>query len=239
MPSTGVIIPSAGQGTRMGSERLPKQLQELHGTPVLAHTLSRILKLESVRFLVIPTSTEIYQKTLHIVTRCLEQSGKSGQVEVEVVIGGSERMHSVKNGLDWLSKMDVELVLVHDAVRPCFPLEAVEEAVCKAIKEGAAILAIPASDTVKMVDDHFCVERTPARNSAWLAQTPQVFRIEILKEAFEKADKAGFIGTDDASLVEFAGYPVYVVPGNRENIKITFPSDLYFAEKWVKKLGTK
>ncbi len=232
VPSTGVIIPSAGRGARMGSDQA-KQLQSINGNPILAHSINRILLLESVRHLVIPTSPDLSQVTRNIVSQCLHESGRAGEVTADVISGGAERMDSVKNGLMHLMGTHAELVLIHDAVRPCFPLDAVKEAIRLALAHGAAILGIPASDTVKVVREGQVVS-TPDRKLVWLAQTPQVFRKEILIDAYKKAEKMGFDATDDASLAEFAGYPVYMVKGSQENIKITYPSDLFFAEKWIK-----
>ncbi|MDG5768164.1 2-C-methyl-D-erythritol 4-phosphate cytidylyltransferase [Balneolales bacterium ANBcel1] len=229
--TTGVIIPAAGSGTRMGSGQV-KQLLSLRGRPVLAHTVHRLMMLETVRYLVIPTSPELIQTTRNIASQCLREAGREKDVILDVIHGGDERMDSVKNGLLHLMGSSADVVLIHDAVRPCFPLNAVREAIRLALSNGAAILGIPASDTVKVVRDGQVVS-TPERKSVWLAQTPQVFRKDILVDAYKKAEKSGFKATDDASLAEFAGYPVYMVRGSQENIKITYPSDLFFAEKWV------
>ncbi len=233
IPPTGVIIPSAGRGIRMGSG-LPKQLQTIGGKTVLAHTLTRIMALEPVCHLVIPCFPEGMATTRQIAVDCLEKAQKTDTILLEVIPGGSERMHSVERGLERLMKTGSELVLVHDVVRPCFSLEATVEVLAKADSGGAAILAIPSRDTVKMVDEHHRVTATPDRKNVWLAQTPQVFRKEVLCDAYEKAKTIGVTATDDASLVESAGYPVYVVESSQENIKITYPADLYFVEQWLK-----
>ncbi len=230
--ATGVIVPSAGRGSRMGTGQA-KQLQPINGTAILAHTVCRLLALDSVRYLIVPTSTDLYQVTRNILSQCLKETEKSDTVKIEVIAGGAERMDSVRNGLVNLMNTDAELVLVHDAVRPCFPLEAVEKAVDVAMSRGAACLGVPASDTIKLVDEDHRVISTPVRKRVWHAQTPQIFHKHILFEAYKKAEESGFSATDDASLVEYAGYPVHMVEGNRQNIKITYPSDLFFAEKWI------
>lgn len=230
--TTGVIIPSAGKGARMKSG-LPKQMLEIGGMTILGHTISRILAIDTIRHLVIPASGEWFDQSLQIANRSLEQSRKSDIVKVEVIQGGAERMYSVKNGLAKLMDEKVDVVVVHDAVRPCFPLDAVNRLVTEAMDKGAAILAVPVRDTVKLVDDNRQIKSTPDRSKVWLAQTPQAFRRDILFDACEKACKGGFLATDDASMAEFAGYAVHVVEGSQDNIKITYPSDLYFAEKWL------
>lgn len=232
IPSTGVIIPAGGKGTRMGSGPA-KQLLSIRGKTVLAHTIGRIIGLEGVKHLVVPTTPDLFHTTRDIIYQCLEQQQKTDSVSAEVIAGGAERMHSVENGLQYLMDTDAELVLIHDAVRPCFPADPVTRVITLALSHGAAILGIPASDTVKIVDSSRQIISTPDRKRVWLAQTPQVFRKNILFEAFQKAEKESFAATDDASLAEFAGYPVYMVEGSRDNIKITYPSDLFFAEKWM------
>lgn len=232
IPSTGVVIPSAGQGTRMRSGPA-KQLLIIGGATILGHTVRRILELPGVRHLVIPTSPDLVEETWKIVNGCLDQQGNTQLLTVDVIIGGKERMDSVHKGLMYLEKTDAELLLIHDAVRPCFPLDAASQALRTAHAEGAAILAIPSRDTVKVVDSQRRIVGTPDRKTVWFAQTPQVFRKELLLDAYVKAEKAELVATDDASLVEFAGYTVHIIPGSHENIKITYQSDLLFAELWL------
>ncbi len=234
IPSTGVIIPSAGKGSRMDSLQ-PKQLLEIGSVTVLGHTIDRILQIESVRHLVIPVSADLEARIRDIAKHSMEAAGKTGRVSLSLVPGGAERMHSVRNGLLALMDTDAELVMVHDAVRPCFPFDAVIRTLKTAASEGAAILAVPARDTVKLVDEYQKITSTPDRSKVWLAQTPQIFRKQILFDACEKANDSNFVATDDASLVECADYPVFVIEGSQDNIKITYPSDLYFAENWLKK----
>ena len=232
-PQAGVIIPSAGRGSRMDSGQ-PKQLLQIGTMTILGHTITRILRLEAVRHLVIPSSADMADTVHEIAAQCIETARRTGQVMLDVVPGGKERMDSVYNGLQALEGSETELVMVHDAVRPCFPLDAVGEALRVAASDGAAILAIPARDTVKLVDESGRITDTPDRRNVWLAQTPQVFRIEVLLNAYKKAAGTGFVATDDASLAEHAAYTVRVVKGSQENIKITYPSDLFFAEQWLK-----
>lgn len=215
----------------------PKQLLQVAGMTILGHTISRILQIGPVRHLVIPTSPELEGAVGDIAAGCISAAGRTGEVRLDVVAGGKERMDSVGNGLRVLEGAGVELVMVHDAVRPCFPMDAVVRALQLAGSEGAAILAIPARDTVKLVDAAGRITGTPDRRNVWLAQTPQVFRLEILVDSHGKAVAGGFSATDDASMAEYAGYPVRVVEGTQENLKITWPVDLFFAEQWLMENG--
>ncbi len=212
----------------------PKQLLQIGAMSILGHTITRILRVAAVRHLVIPSSADMADTVHGIAAKCIETARRTGQVKLDVVPGGKERMDSVGNGLQALQGSGVELVMVHDAVRPCFPLDAVGEALRLAASEGAAILAIPARDTVKLVDQSGRITGTPDRRNVWLAQTPQIFRIQVLLNAYKKAAGTGFAATDDASLVEHAAHPVRVVEGSPDNIKITYSADLFFAEQWLK-----
>ncbi len=212
---------------------LPKQLMLIGGTTILGHTIARILQIPQVRHLVIPASGPIRDQVRDIAAGCIAAAGLTGEVLLDVVAGGKERMDSVGNGLQALQKSGVALVIVHDAVRPCFPMDAVARALEVAASDGAALLAMPARDTVKMVDEEGVVESTPDRRRIWLAQTPQVFRTDVLARAYEVALKNGFNATDDASVAEHAGFPVRVVGGSPDNIKITYTADLIFAGQWL------
>jgi 2-C-methyl-D-erythritol 4-phosphate cytidylyltransferase len=146
-----------------------------------------------------------------------------------IVPGGDERQQSVYNGLMTLSA-DVRWVAVHDGVRPFVTESAVNACLSKAEQTGAAVLAVPVKDTIKVVGAAGQIESTPDRRSLWAIQTPQTFRVDWLLEAHERARRDGFIGTDDAALVERLGKPVHVVEGEYTNIKITTPEDLWWAE---------
>jgi 2-C-methyl-D-erythritol 4-phosphate cytidylyltransferase len=148
---------------------------------------------------------------------------------VEPVGGGAERQDSVRAGMAALPP-DVELVAVHDAARCLVRPAAVSRAIAVARREGAAILAVPARDTIKRVSGTRIVE-TPARAECWTAQTPQVFRVELLREGLAKAEADGYLGTDDAELVERLGVAVHVVEGDSDNLKLTHPEDLAVAER--------
>ena len=151
----------------------------------------------------------------------------------KIVVGGSERQLSVKNGLNAVSKKNSDIVIIHDGVRPFLTEKNITDVVASAKKSGAAILAVPVKDTVKEASGEY-INRTIPREKLWLAQTPQAFRYNVIKEAFENAERYGLTGTDDASLVEAIGKEVSIVMGSYNNIKITTPEDLLFAEALVK-----
>jgi 2-C-methyl-D-erythritol 4-phosphate cytidylyltransferase len=237
-----VIIPAAGLGTRMtsapsakGKKGAPsKQFAELGGTPIILHTLRQFAACADV--------TEI-----HVALRpgeianfqaLLENAGKDIlQKKVELVEGGEHRQQSVANALTSVSAAADDIVLVHDAVRPFVTQETIGEVIQAAQKYGAAIAGLPASDTVKQVErtaEGALIKATIPREMVVMAQTPQGFRYEVLKKAFDEAAADGFMGTDEASLVERSGHPVAVVMGSARNIKITTTADLELAEFFLK-----
>lgn len=222
MSATAIVV-AAGAGLRLGRSR-PKALVELLGVPLIIHTARALLEAPSISGLVAvlpegvgPEFEELLQR--YGPWRC----------PILSVPGGAERQQSVKAGLDHASE---ELVLVHDAARPFVPAEVIEKAIEAARRHGAVIVAMPAQDTVKQVHPDGSIEATLPRERLWLAQTPQVFRLGLLREAHDRAAAEAVLGTDDAFLVERLGTPVYVVPGNPENRKITTPDDLRWAE-WL------
>ena len=148
---------------------------------------------------------------------------------VRLLAGGAERQDSVRNALI-LVRSDQEIVLVHDGVRPCLPPALIERAAAAAMADGAAVLGVPVKDTIKETTAEGWVVRTVPREGLWAAQTPQAFRREILLAAHERAAAEGFRGTDDAALVERLGIPVRMVRGGEQNIKVTTPADLVYAE---------
>jgi 2-C-methyl-D-erythritol 4-phosphate cytidylyltransferase len=235
-----VIIPAAGLGTRMASAAkgkkpaATKQFTELGGVPILIHTLRR--------FAASPEVSEIY-----IALRGNEIEGFRARLEKEakdilrkkirLVEGGEHRQHSVANAIASVAASDDDVVLVHDAVRPFVTEEIIRDVIRAAEKYGAAIAALPAVDTVKQVErtsDGALIVATIPRERVVLAQTPQGFRYGVLKKAFDEAAADGFVGTDEASLVERSGHAVAVVMGAARNLKITTPGDMELAEFFLK-----
>ena len=220
-----VIFPAAGQGKRMQAG-VNKVFLELGGKPMFVRTLLKFSAVPAVDELIIVTGKAEMAPMRHVLERVPELKPWC------VVEGGSERQYSVKNGLDMVSK-DAEIVLVHDAARPLVSRETIEAVIAEARKNGAAIAAVPEKNTVKVVNADGVVPATPPRSTLWAVQTPQGFRRDILVRANEQAAEDGFLGTDDASLVERLGVPVHVVMGGYENIKVTTPGDLIVAEAFL------
>ena len=234
------IIPAAGLGTRMAAaETAPrsavgkgpsKQFAELHGVPILVHTLRK--------FAASPRVTEIY-----VALRKAEADSFRPRLEKEVlgkkvhlVEGGEHRQQSVANALAAVKAAPDDIILVHDAVRPLVDEEIIDNVVQGAEKHGAAIAGVPAVDTVKQVErsaENAIITATVPRERVVLAQTPQGFRFSVLKKAFDEAAADGFVGTDEASLVERSGHAVAVVMGSARNLKITTPADLELAEFYM------
>ncbi len=226
------ILPAAGLGTRMGRRRSAdlatsrKQFMLLDGSPILLHTIRKFLRCPSVTEIVVALRRE----DMAWVQQLLDREPLSKPVRL--VEGGASRQESVENALNQLGP-DVDLVAVHDAVRPFIDPSIAERVIQEATRTGAAIVGIVPVDTVKQVRQNK-VRATIPRDRLVLAQTPQVFRYDLIKEAFRKAREDGFIGTDESSLVErLDQVEVSVVPGSDRNIKITKPSDMDLARLFL------
>jgi len=230
---TGItaILPAAGMGTRMGGET-PKQFLELEGAPILLHTLRRLASVDAITEIVLATRADEIQRMQE---RFRQEKFRQ---PVHVVKGGATRQESVAAALLHVSD-ETELVVVHDAVRPFVTREQVSRVIEEARKCGAAILGIPAMDTVKEVkraslpEDVALIIGTIPRERVVLAQTPQVFRTKLLKEAIARAIADEVNASDEAGLVERLGYDVHVVHGSERNIKITKPSDMELARFYL------
>jgi 2-C-methyl-D-erythritol 4-phosphate cytidylyltransferase len=221
-----VIIPAAGLGTRMGhspgAAPSRKQLMLLGDTPVLIHTIRKFAACPSVAEILVAVRPD----DRPAVDDQIKRAGITKPIAV--VVGGDSRQESVQHALAAVSSQ-ADLVAVHDAVRPFIDTATIENAFATAAETGAAIVGIVPVDTVKQVKGHK-IRQTLIRDHLVLAQTPQVFRTELLKEAFARAAAENFNGTDEASLVErLEKVEVTVVPGSPRNIKITKPSDLDLA----------
>jgi 2-C-methyl-D-erythritol 4-phosphate cytidylyltransferase len=218
------IIAAAGAGRRMKTDR-PKQLLVLNDTPILIYTIRKFDACSVIDDVIVAAPKESVEDVRALVK-------KAGfRKEVLVVEGGNRRQDSVAIAMRKL-KPDTTMVAVHDAVRPFVSVEEIEAVVREADRKGAAILAVPIVDTVKQVEKD-AVDSTLAREHLVLAQTPQVFKIELLREAFERAKRDEYYGTDESSLVERLDRIVAVVRGSERNIKITRPSDLTLAKVFL------
>jgi len=232
-----VILPAAGLGTRMGRASAEttgtsrKQFMLLDGSPILLHTVRKFAASDRVREIVVALRREDLEWAGDLLRDQIRNK------TVRVVEGGNSRQESVERGLAAVSP-DTELVAVHDAVRPFIDLDTIEKAIDEARDHGAAIVGIVPVDTVKQVTGAQAsgakVRSTISRERLVLAQTPQVFRYDLLKQAFEAARRDGFVGTDESSLVErLDQVEVRVVMGSDHNIKITKPADMELARLFL------
>lgn len=214
-----VIIPAAGSGKRMKAGK-NKLFLKVSGRPIISYTLD-VFGMDSHCKNIFMAIQPYDKATFQIILD--EEVYKE---KVQFVHGGEERQHSVYHGLEQASE---EVVLVHDGARPFIRPETIQELVKAAYEDGAAIAAVPVKDTIKKAANHKVVE-TIDRSSLWQIQTPQAFRLPILLHAHQWAKKNNYLGTDESSLVEKIGVPVGIIESDYDNIKLTTPEDLYFAE---------
>ena len=231
-----VIIPAAGLGTRMaapakGQRPAPsKQFTEIGGVPILIHTVRKFMAVSQVTEICVALRQP---EMAHTEERLKKEVGGK---RLRVVEGGEHRQESVAHALAAIQAAPDDIVLVHDAVRPFVDADIIANVIQGAQKYGAAIAGLPAVDTVKQVDrtaEGAIITSTIPRERVVLAQTPQGFRYEVIKKAFDEASADGFTGTDESSLVERSGHEVAVVMGSPRNIKITTPADLELAELFM------
>lgn len=222
------IIVAGGQGLRM---RIPlrKQYLELDGIPVLAHTLKTFDACPLISDICLVIPKEDHDFCLKCIVAPLFPSKP-----VRLVSGGNERQQSVYNGLRSLDLKPDDVVVIHDGVRPFVTEQHIRDCIDSARECGAAILAVPVSDTLKVADGHGMIEKTIDRHRIWAAQTPQAFVFELICEAHESAIRNHWIGTDDASLVESLGKKVKLIQGSRNNLKITTQEDVVLAKNLLK-----
>lgn len=222
-----LIIPAAGAGTRIGTD-ISKPFIRIEGKTILEHTISRFTGFDSLVQIVISTTRENRERAEAI------RPVIPKHISLNVIEGGAERQDSIFNAIQVVLK-DLELIAVHDAVRPFVTSASIRSCLEAAVNFGAAIPGIPLRDTIKKVTNENRIVETPERRFLRQAQTPQVFRSEIIREAYLYARDHNFSGTDDASLIEYLGKNVVMVEGSRDNFKITYPLDLKLAELLIKK----
>ncbi|HEX9156373.1 MAG TPA: 2-C-methyl-D-erythritol 4-phosphate cytidylyltransferase [Syntrophales bacterium] len=221
------LIPSAGRGKRMGAEK-PKAFLRLGSVPILVRTLQIFENSPLVNEIVavVPPGEGVKEAE--------EMIRRSGLKKIlQVLPGGEERQESVWRGLTAI-RGRADWVIVHDVARPFLPPELIERTLSEARRSKAVAVALPAHETLKEISPGKEVVRTMDRRHVWMAQTPQCFEFNLILNAYEQARKDGFLGTDDASLVERLGIPVRVIEGSRFNFKITTPEDLILAEALLK-----
>ncbi len=221
------IVPAAGQGKRVGKGENKLYLY-IREKPVIIHTLFALKKVTQITeiILVIAADEEDF---------CHRTLNKFYCEGIITTIGGEVRQTSVANGLARASD-DSELILIHDGARPFVSNSIITKTINEAGLYGAAVAAIPITNTIKEGDEKGFVKSTLKRVHLWSVQTPQVFKSNLIKDAHRKAAQEGFTGTDDAMLVERLGHPVKIVPGSPENIKITTPEDFIIAKEILEKI---
>ncbi len=224
------VIVAAGKGERMGAV-LPKPFLSLAGTPLLIHTFRSLTRSPLIAKVIIVIAPE--REAL-----CHDMLGAHGPFSVPfcIVHGGPERQDSVRFGLAALDPA-CEVVVIHDAARPFIAAEVINHSIAVAAEAGGALVAIPVRDTIKRVDQSGVVLETVPRQGLWLAQTPQTFRVPLIREAHARALAEGVAMTDDAALVEWLGGQVRVILGDSLNFKITTPDDWRLAEAIIEAGG--
>jgi 2-C-methyl-D-erythritol 4-phosphate cytidylyltransferase/2-C-methyl-D-erythritol 2,4-cyclodiphosphate synthase len=224
-PKVAAVIAAGGTGARMGAAR-PKQFLPLAGRPIMLRAIDCILSVQNLLEVVIALPSE------HLAEAGPLLAQLQSQTPLTCIEGGKTRQASVARAVASLP-LDAELILVHDAVRPLCPPDLVHRTLRAAWETGAAVPGISATDTIKRVSRRGRILATPPREELYAIQTPQCFRADILRSALEQAAEAGFVGTDESSVVRWAGHPVAVVEGEPANIKITRPLDALMAELLV------
>jgi 2-C-methyl-D-erythritol 4-phosphate cytidylyltransferase len=227
------ILPAAGLGTRMAGPQ-PKQFLALDGVPILIHSLRAFASVERVTAIYVAVRKTDMERT----EAQISEFGAAHNLaaRVHVVEGGDHRQQSVSHALAAIPAQPDDIILIPDAVRPLIDPDTINRTIDAVIEFGAAIVGLPAIDTIKQVErtaHGALITATIPREFVVLAQTPQGFRYGLLQKALADAEADGFIGTDEASVIERAGHPVAVVHGSQVNLKITQPGDLELAEFYL------
>lgn len=237
-----VVLPAGGLGKRMGGN-IPKQLMLLGGKPVYRYCLETFLSMDEIAEVVmaVPADWKSHFEEDLFANAAEHDAGKNCanlsaemRAKLKIVVGGAERWQSVENGVNALTS-SAEYVLVHDVARPFISREIILDVCNTLVTKGACLVAKPAVDTIKIAADGR-VEKTIDRNTVWMAQTPQAARIDVLKKLYARiaAEPLSFVPTDEASILEFVGEPVYIVKGAAANDKLTTPEDFEIFANRVK-----
>ena len=220
------VLPAGGLGKRMGGN-IPKQLMQLGGKPVYQYSLETFLKMDEIAEVVMAVPADWKDYFEKEIDAWISASGRAEEfrTKLKIVLGGAERWQSVENGVNALTS-SAEYVLVHDVARPFISEKIIREVCETLVNKGSCLVAKPAIDTIKIACDGR-VESTIDRRKVWLAQTPQAARIDLLKQLYTRIAKEplDFTPTDEASILEFFGEPVYIVEGESANDKLTTPED--------------
>jgi 2-C-methyl-D-erythritol 4-phosphate cytidylyltransferase len=224
---TVAVIVSAGKGQRF-LEGKKKQFHLLADKPILVHTVGKFESCPLIR----STLLVVGQEDLDYCLKEIVEKYRYRKVS-QIIPGGKRRQESVKNGIDALPE-GTEIAVIHDGVRPFVTREMIEDSIRSAERFGAVVMAMPVKETIKMANPDGTVLKTLDRETLWQIQTPQAFRANVIREAHQRASEEGFVGTDDASLVERLGMKVHILPGSYTNIKITTPEDLILANLFLR-----
>jgi 2-C-methyl-D-erythritol 4-phosphate cytidylyltransferase len=214
-----LIIPASGSGTRFGSAT-PKQFLKIQGKEIITYTIAKFHAVKLIDEIYIASQVDNFGLLKKIITKNNFKKIKG------IIEGGETRQASVYNALNSIEAGKSDIILVHDSVRPFVSKKLIEELIKECHSSGGVIPGIKISDTVKKTDEKDFISKTLSRENLWTVQTPQVFRYDIIKNSLDKAVIKNFWGTDEAAAVEFAGYPVKIIPGEKSNIKITHKEDL-------------
>lgn len=224
-----VIVAAAGRGSRMKRAE-NKVFLTLEGDAILSYSIRRFAHRDDVGELIVVSAAHEVEQMRRLVDSC------GVTIPVKIVVGGSERQYSIENALQEVNEAS-EIILVHDGARPLVTDVVIENVIRSTREHGAAIAAVAVKDTIKQVDANGIVVDTPPRKTLYAVQTPQGFEAGLLKQAYGQAREDGFLGTDDASLVERLGRTVAIAEGDYQNIKITTPEDLMIGEALLKGRG--
>jgi len=227
MHVTAVVL-AAGEGRRIGGE-IPKIFLPIAGRPLVLRTLDRMFAAHSVENVVLVIAANEIERCQSMLRADAALRDRPWQLQA----GGVIRQQSAQRGLEKLGS-DSDIVIIHDGARPFVSAGLIERCVEVAADKGAVVVGLPARDTIKVVTQGQRIQSTPDRSSLWEIQTPQVFRRELIVAAHERAEKDGVQVTDDATVVERIGTPVYVIDGERTNFKITVREDVWLAETLIR-----
>jgi len=223
MQVTAIIV-AAGEGKRIGGA-ISKTFLPVAGRPLVLRTLDRFFSTKSVEQVILVVAEKDIRRSQELIRSDSNLSHRPWLLQA----GGESRQASVRHGLERLGS-DCEIVAIHDGARPFVSAGLIDRCVDEARRSGAAVIGLPVKDTIKVVSEDHWVKATPPRNTLWEIQTPQVFRREIIVEAHHWGKRQAIEATDDAMLVEQMGQPVFLLEGERTNIKITVPEDFLLAE---------
>lgn len=223
MHVTAVIV-AAGEGKRMGGP-VSKSFLPIAGRPLVLRTLDRFFSTRKIEKAIVVVADQDLRQSQELIEGDPNLSHRSWVLQA----GGATRQESVRRGLDRLEP-DCEIVAIHDGARPFVSSSLIDRCIDEAYRVGSVVIGLPVRDTIKVVSEEHWVQATPARNTLWEIQTPQVFRKEIIRQAHDWGVRHGIEATDDSTLVEQIGERVFLLEGERTNIKITVPEDLLLAE---------